>query len=214
MTTVNVKYTCLQVPWPEDEHSRWDAKWMVHQEDPQPVGKIWPGKWQILYHICRSVESIESSRSAEPEDFSGACWLGPPKSQSPRWPALWRTPLNRLDNPSIHHPLLQSPAPEGQALGFSLTSLTAISVLYLPITELVTTRWLIWCDCRTNILQINSAKQSAYKFLDVLSKLRDWEICSPDISAAIEFCRDRIVDMCVEDYEAWFENNFPTVRLL
>jgi len=49
------------------------------------------------------------------------------------------------------------------------------------------------------------------KFQQVLSALRVWELCSPDVSAAIEFCRQRIVEMPVEEYEAWFRRNFPQV---
>ena len=45
----------------------------------------------------------------------------------------------------------------------------------------------------------------------MLSALRLWELCSPDVSAAIEFCRQRIVEMPVQEYEAWFRRNFPHV---
>ncbi|XP_076437921.1 coiled-coil domain-containing protein 60-like isoform X2 [Babylonia areolata] len=57
----------------------------------------------------------------------------------------------------------------------------------------------------------STSKQSVYKFLKVLESLRDWEICSPDISAAIEFCRERIVDLSVEEYEEWFKSVFPRI---
>ncbi|XP_070209322.1 coiled-coil domain-containing protein 60-like [Littorina saxatilis] len=58
----------------------------------------------------------------------------------------------------------------------------------------------------------STSKQSVYKFLKVLEGLRDWEICSPDISAAIEFCRERIVDLSVEEYEEWFRSVFPRIN--
>ena len=45
----------------------------------------------------------------------------------------------------------------------------------------------------------------------MLSSLRVWELCSPDVSAAIEFCRERIIEMPVDEYEAWFRENFPQV---
>lgn len=45
----------------------------------------------------------------------------------------------------------------------------------------------------------------------MLKGLRDWEICSPDICAAIEFCREKIVEMSVEEYEEWFMETFPAV---
>ncbi|XP_050406431.1 uncharacterized protein LOC126821884 isoform X1 [Patella vulgata] len=57
----------------------------------------------------------------------------------------------------------------------------------------------------------SSSKLSVYQFIKVLGELRDWEICSPDITAAIEFCREKIVDMTVEDFEEWFHQQFPTV---
>ncbi|XP_059154779.1 coiled-coil domain-containing protein 60-like [Physella acuta] len=57
----------------------------------------------------------------------------------------------------------------------------------------------------------SSSKQSVLKFLKVLEGLRHWEICNPDISAAIEFCRARIVDMSVDDYEVWFTQAFPKI---
>lgn len=49
------------------------------------------------------------------------------------------------------------------------------------------------------------------KFLKVLSGLQPWQICSPDISAAIEFFRARIIQMSVEEYERWFHQQFPLV---
>ncbi|KAL3889727.1 hypothetical protein ACJMK2_002056 [Sinanodonta woodiana] len=56
-----------------------------------------------------------------------------------------------------------------------------------------------------------SGKHSIYKFMKVLQTLRDWEICSPDVTAAIEFCRERIVEMTIEEYEEWFQQRFPKV---
>lgn len=60
-------------------------------------------------------------------------------------------------------------------------------------------------------LQVESGKQSAFKFIRVLAGLREWEICAPDISAAIEFCREKVVEMTVEEYEKWFHDTFPSV---
>ena len=56
-----------------------------------------------------------------------------------------------------------------------------------------------------------TGKQTIYKFLRVLEGLREWEICSPDVTAAIEFCRERIIEMTVEEYEWWFKERFPKV---
>ena len=60
-------------------------------------------------------------------------------------------------------------------------------------------------------MQVEASKQSTYKFLKVLAGLRDWEICAPDVSAAIEFCREKIVEMSVEEYEEFFTHQFPSV---
>ena len=43
-----------------------------------------------------------------------------------------------------------------------------------------------------------------YKFLKVLEGLRHWELCNPDVAAAVEFCRARIVDMSIDEFEEWF----------
>ncbi|XP_060590036.1 coiled-coil domain-containing protein 60-like isoform X8 [Ruditapes philippinarum] len=56
-----------------------------------------------------------------------------------------------------------------------------------------------------------TGKQSIYKFIKVLEGLREWEICCPDITAAVEFCRERIVEMTVDEYESWFTQRFPKV---
>lgn len=56
-----------------------------------------------------------------------------------------------------------------------------------------------------------TGKQSIYKFIKVLEGLREWEICSPDITAAVEFCRERIVEMTIEEYELWFTQRFPKI---
>lgn len=66
--------------------------------------------------------------------------------------------------------------------------------------------------CFSDIFQVEgTGKQSIYKFIKVLEGLREWEICSPDISAAIEFCREHIVEMTIEEYESWFTQRFPKI---
>ncbi|CAG5122813.1 unnamed protein product, partial [Candidula unifasciata] len=60
-------------------------------------------------------------------------------------------------------------------------------------------------------LMENTSKQSVYTFLKVLEGLHLWEICNPDISAAAEFCRAKIVEMSIEEYEEWFAQAFPKV---
>ncbi|XP_056393192.1 coiled-coil domain-containing protein 60 isoform X2 [Hyla sarda] len=42
-------------------------------------------------------------------------------------------------------------------------------------------------------------------FLKVLHGLRTWELCSPDISVAIEFVREHLVQMSLEDYVTWLQ---------
>ncbi|XP_061458606.1 coiled-coil domain-containing protein 60 isoform X2 [Rhineura floridana] len=46
-------------------------------------------------------------------------------------------------------------------------------------------------------------------FLKVLGELRIWEICSPDICAAVEFLREFIVEMPEEDYKQWLQSRVP-----
>uniref|UniRef100_A0A2C9LQV8 Coiled-coil domain-containing protein 60 n=1 Tax=Biomphalaria glabrata TaxID=6526 RepID=A0A2C9LQV8_BIOGL len=55
-------------------------------------------------------------------------------------------------------------------------------------------------------------RHSVLNFLKALQNLRTWEICHPDISAAIEFCREKIVDMTVKEYEDWFSKAFPQIH--
>jgi len=68
-----------------------------------------------------------------------------------------------------------------------------------------------WCYSCLITLQVEAGKQSPIKLLRVLAGLRPWEICSPDVSAAIEFCRQRVVEMSVEEYEQWFSETFPSI---
>ncbi|XP_062487170.1 coiled-coil domain-containing protein 60 isoform X2 [Pezoporus occidentalis] len=42
-------------------------------------------------------------------------------------------------------------------------------------------------------------------FLKVLDDLRVWELCSPEIAAAVEFVRESIVRMPEEDFSKWFQ---------
>ncbi|XP_069106802.1 coiled-coil domain-containing protein 60-like isoform X2 [Argopecten irradians] len=66
---------------------------------------------------------------------------------------------------------------------------------------------------RSTIIQMEGSGQqhSMLKFIKVLGTLHEWEICSPDVSAAVEFAREKIIDMSVEDFEAWFQTQFPKV---
>ncbi|KAK1159958.1 coiled-coil domain-containing protein 60-like isoform X2 [Acipenser oxyrinchus oxyrinchus] len=52
--------------------------------------------------------------------------------------------------------------------------------------------------CHKQSLRVRSSH-----FLKVLSGIRTWELCSPDLSVAIEIVREHIVQMSKEDYEAW-----------
>ncbi|NXL31149.1 CCD60 protein, partial [Glaucidium brasilianum] len=42
-------------------------------------------------------------------------------------------------------------------------------------------------------------------FLKVLADLQVWELCSPEIAAAVEFVRESIVQMPEEDFSKWFQ---------
>ncbi|XP_071955117.1 coiled-coil domain-containing protein 60-like [Antedon mediterranea] len=66
-------------------------------------------------------------------------------------------------------------------------------------------------DKLESIGNIESRKVTPQKFLSVLSGLRHWEMCSPDISAAIEFIRENVVNMSIEDFENWFQSEMPNI---
>ncbi|CAH1248651.1 CCDC60 [Branchiostoma lanceolatum] len=65
---------------------------------------------------------------------------------------------------------------------------------------------------RYGIVQLDgiSRRYSPHQFLKVLSTLRPWELCAPDISSAIEFVREKIVEMPTEDYEEWLGTRLQT----
>ncbi|XP_030075343.1 coiled-coil domain-containing protein 60 isoform X2 [Microcaecilia unicolor] len=46
-------------------------------------------------------------------------------------------------------------------------------------------------------------------FLKMLSGLRTWELCSPDLCVAIEFVRENLVRMSENDYAAWLHSQVP-----
>lgn len=58
----------------------------------------------------------------------------------------------------------------------------------------------------------SSSKASEGKFTRVLKLIRPWEICSPDIAAAVEFCRDRVIEMSEEEFELIFQSAFPAIE--
>jgi len=53
---------------------------------------------------------------------------------------------------------------------------------------------------------LEGRKISNTHFIKVLSTLRPWELCYPDISAAIEFVRDKVVEMDKHEFETWFQS--------
>ncbi|KFU95083.1 Coiled-coil domain-containing protein 60, partial [Chaetura pelagica] len=42
-------------------------------------------------------------------------------------------------------------------------------------------------------------------FLKIVGDLQEWELCSPEIAAAVEFVRESIVKMPEEDFREWFQ---------
>ncbi|XP_071803913.1 uncharacterized protein [Asterias amurensis] len=58
---------------------------------------------------------------------------------------------------------------------------------------------------------IESRKITPQKFLNVLTGLKPWELCLPDVSAAVEFIRERVTLMSVEDFEAWYQHEIPGI---
>lgn len=57
----------------------------------------------------------------------------------------------------------------------------------------------------------SSSKASEIKFLAVVRSLRTWEICSPDVAAAIEFCRESVIEMAADVYEEFLRREFPSI---
>jgi hypothetical protein len=47
------------------------------------------------------------------------------------------------------------------------------------------------------------------KFFTTLENLRSWEFLSPDVMSAVEFCRERILDIKPEDFDMWFQTRHP-----
>ncbi|KAM5194635.1 coiled-coil domain-containing protein 60 [Mantella aurantiaca] len=47
-------------------------------------------------------------------------------------------------------------------------------------------------------------------FLKVLAGLRNWELCSPDICVAIEFVREHLVQMPLQDYIRWLQTRLSS----
>lgn len=54
--------------------------------------------------------------------------------------------------------------------------------------------------------KIESRKITPQKFLNVLTGLQHWELCAPDVRAALEFVREKVVGMSVEEFEAWYQS--------
>ncbi|XP_068767581.1 coiled-coil domain-containing protein 60 isoform X2 [Struthio camelus] len=49
-------------------------------------------------------------------------------------------------------------------------------------------------------------------FLKALADLQVWELCSPEIAAAVEFVRESIVQMPEEDFSEWFQTRVTPLR--
>ncbi|KAM9330910.1 coiled-coil domain-containing protein 60 [Gastrophryne carolinensis] len=66
-----------------------------------------------------------------------------------------------------------------------------------------------------NLEEKTSIRIRPHSFLKVLNGLRNWELCSPDISVAIEFVREYLVQMPFEDYITWLQtrlSSYPSNR--
>ncbi|RMZ93454.1 coiled-coil domain-containing 60-like, partial [Brachionus plicatilis] len=56
---------------------------------------------------------------------------------------------------------------------------------------------------------LSSKKQNDKVFFKVLKSLRIWELISPDVMSAVEFCRDKILEIQVDEFEKWFKSTHP-----
>jgi len=52
--------------------------------------------------------------------------------------------------------------------------------------------------------KLNTRKKNEALFFRVIETLKIWELLSPDVMSAIEFCRDRILEIGEDDFEDWF----------
>ncbi|NWX11551.1 CCD60 protein, partial [Aegotheles bennettii] len=50
-------------------------------------------------------------------------------------------------------------------------------------------------------------------FLKTVADLQVWELCSPEIAAAVEFVRESIVQMPEEDFSEWFQTRVATLSV-
>ncbi|CAF0738111.1 unnamed protein product [Brachionus calyciflorus] len=57
--------------------------------------------------------------------------------------------------------------------------------------------------------KLNSKKQNELAFFRVLETLEIWELLSPDVMSSVEFCREKILEIQVEEFENWFKTKHP-----
>ena len=60
-----------------------------------------------------------------------------------------------------------------------------------------------------NEKQLTSKKQNEALFFRILDTIRPWELISPDVMSAVEFCRERILDIPLSEFELWFKTKHP-----
>jgi len=57
--------------------------------------------------------------------------------------------------------------------------------------------------------KLTSKKMDETAFFKILETLRIWELLSPDVMSAVEFCRERIVEVKIDEFDIWFQSKHP-----
>lgn len=49
------------------------------------------------------------------------------------------------------------------------------------------------------------------EFFKILNTLKVWELLSPEVMGAVEFCRDKILGIKLDNFDSWFQSKHPQV---
>ncbi|KAF7258757.1 hypothetical protein EG68_04177 [Paragonimus skrjabini miyazakii] len=59
---------------------------------------------------------------------------------------------------------------------------------------------------------LSSGQFTVFNFTRILRYLTSWELCSPAVSAAIDFVRSRVLDMTLDEYIDWLYSAHPELK--
>jgi hypothetical protein len=49
------------------------------------------------------------------------------------------------------------------------------------------------------------------EFFKILNTLKVWELVSPEVMGAVEFCREKILGIKLDNFDSWFQSKHPQV---